>query len=82
MIMLQIGSFMMIRNTAKGSSQSPRYFRYTINDCWEWNFNRVIVCQEQIQRYKEKQRAIDANPIKKVAEAMAKKKFKVLFNSH
>ena len=33
--------------------------------------------QEQIELYKERQKAIDVNPIKKVAEAAARKKKRV-----
>jgi len=38
---------------------------------WVWTF------QEQIEAYKAKKKAIDAAPIKKVAEAKARKKRKV-----
>lgn len=38
----------------------------------------IPVTKEQVQRYKEKQKLIDARPIKKVMEAEARKKKKVI----
>lgn len=39
----------------------------------------LFLNKEQIQVYKEKQKAIDAQPIKKIAEARARKKRKVFY---
>lgn len=42
----------------------------------------IPVSKEQIEFYKEKQKAIDARPIKKIAEAKARKQRKVRVSCH
>ena len=67
-------------------------YRYTFNDdnLPEWFINderkhsrpHLPVTKAQIQEYKARQKAIDARPIKKMAEAKARKKQKVISNTN
>ncbi|ESO12619.1 hypothetical protein HELRODRAFT_159187 [Helobdella robusta] len=60
---------------AYGEDSAPDWF---LHDEMKHSKKQLPVTKEQIQYYKEKQKAIDANPIKKIAEARARQKHKLV----
>jgi AdoMet-dependent rRNA methyltransferase SPB1 len=47
-----------------------------VADEYKHNRKQMPVTKEQVQAYKERKKAVDARPIKKIAEAKARKKQK------
>merc|ERR1711962_221433 len=85
---LAMGMAMATSKKRKRDIIEMAYNRYTFNDenlpAWfvedenKHTFRHVPVTREEVEQYKQRERELNARPIKKVIEAKAKKKSKML----